>query len=393
MQTSEINDQIAHVSRVFSRIVTQRTLLESKLFPVNAYICVGFYQTYHNLYGVMKKVWERTTPEELAKKSKTLLSPIQALSISYLWLYYSLARMGTIYNKCGGDPSKEPLEKREEWKWMLGQWYRLSTNYFNSGKSTVAASGDTNIALKDETVSFLKENLQPANEALASKVRRTLGSVDLYAFIDECEARAKIVNHGPFPLGGGQSLIVSEYTNLYDGRGKPWLPWSATDAKLPSSTLGVAMAVKDVRAVFNDIGTVTIDPGDYTKQVTGVFAYRQKNGGIEPVPLDELSAYAEAADSAQAELYMKFAEMDRKQLLLAGAEAYWRCFARYTDAVGITNDVDWNISKQVQEEYLPYFLNHDEDPAFNRLKMKVIKMKALPFLKEKDPVMYYLPGP
>lgn len=393
MQTSEINDQIAHISRVFSRIVTQRTLLESKLFPVNAYICVGFYQTYHHLYGVMKKVWERTTPEELAKRSKALLSPIQALSISYLWLYYSLARMGTIHNKCGGDPSKEPPEKREEWKWMLEQWYRLSTNYFNSGKPTVAASGDVNMAFGAETISFLRENLQPADEALASKVRRTLGSVDLYAFIDECEARAKIVNHGPFPIGGGQSLIVSEYTNLYDGRGKPWLPWSATEAKLPHSTLGVAIAVKNARAVFNDIGTVTLDPADYTRQVTGVFAYCQKNGGIEPVPLDDLSAYAEAADNAQAELYMKFAEMDRKQLLLAGAEAYWRCFARYTDIVGVTNEVDWGISQQVQEEHLPYFLNHDEDPAFTRLKMKVIKMKALPFLKEKDPVMYYLPEP
>jgi hypothetical protein len=393
VQTSEINNQIAHISRIFSKIVTQRTLLESKLFPVNAYICVGFYQTYHNLYGVMKKVWDRTTPEELARKSKTLLSPIQALSISYLWLYYSLARMGTIYNKCGGDPSREPPEKREEWRWMLEQWYRLSTNYFNSGKPTVAASGDANLALTDESIGWVRENLQPVNEGQASKVRRAIGSVDLYAFIDECEARAKIVNHGPFPLGDGESLIFSEYTNLYDGRGRLWFPWSATDAKLPSSTLGVAMAVKGVRATFNDIGTVTIDPGDYTRLVTKVFAYARKNSTIVPVPLDELSAYAEAAESAQAELYMRFAEMDRKQLLLAGAEAYWRCFARYTDAVGVTDDVDWKISPQVQEEYLPYFLDHDEDPAFSRLKMKVIKMKALPFLKEKDPVMYYLPGP
>jgi hypothetical protein len=393
VQTSEINDQIAHISRVFSKIVTQRTLLESKLFPVNAYICVGFYQTYHNLYEVMKKVWDRTTPEELARKSKTLLSPIQALSISYLWLYYSLARMGTIYNKCGGDPSREPPERREEWKWMLEQWYRLSTSYFSSGKSTVAASGDSNLALTDETIGWIRENLQPVSEGQASKVRRAIGSVDLYAFIDECEARAKIVNHGPFPLGDGESLIISEYTNLYDGRGRLWLPWSATDAKLPSSTLGVAMAVKGVRATFNDIGTVTVDPGDYTRLVTKVFAYAQKNGAIVPVPLDELSAYAEAAESAQAELYMRFAEMDRKQLLLAGAEAYWRCFARYTDAVGVTDEVDWKISPQIQEEYLPYFLDHDEDPAFSRLKMKVVKMKVLPFLKEKDPVMYYLPEP
>lgn len=393
MQTSEINEQIAHLSRVFSRIVTQRTLLESKLFPVNAYICVGFYQTYHHLYGVMRKVWERTTPEELARRSKTLLSPIQALSISYLWLYYSLARMGTIYNKCGGDPAREPAEKREQWRWMLEHWYRLSTNYFNTGKPTVAASGDANLALTDETIGWLKDNLQPVTEAQASKVRRSIGSVDLYAFIDECEARAKIVNHGPFPIGQGEIMIVSEYTNLNDGKGRPWLPWSTTEAKLPTSTLGVAMAIKGARATFNDIGTVTVEPSDYTRLVTKVFAYARKNGSIVPVGIDELSAYAEAAESAQAELYMKFAEMDRRQLLLAGAEAYWRCFARYTDAVGVTDEVDWKISPQVQEEYLPYFLEHDEDPAFTRLKMKVIKMKALPFLKEKDPVMYYLPEP
>lgn len=390
MKTYEINKQIAHLSHVFLNIVTQRTLLESKLFPVNAYICVGFYQTYHHLYEVIRKVWDRVTPEELAARSKNLLSPIQALSISYLWLYYSLARMGTIYNKYGGDPSKEPPEKREEWRWMLEHWYRLATNYFNSGKPTVAASGDVNLALEDSAISWVIENLQPVKEEEVSKVRRTIGSVDLYAFIDECEARAKIVNHGPFLLGDNEILVISEYTNLYDGR-RPWHPWSATEAKLPTSTLGVALAIKGARATFNDIGTMTIDPGDYNRLVTKVFAYTKKNESVMPIYSDELSAYAQAAEEAQAELYMKFAEMDRKQLLLAGAEAYWRCFVRYTDVVGVTGEVDWKISPKVQEEYLPFFLTHDEDPAFSRIKMKAIKMKALPFLRERDPVLYYLP--
>jgi hypothetical protein len=151
------------------------------------------------------------------------------------------------------------------------------------------------------------------------------------------------------------------------------------------------MAIKGARATFNDIGTMTIDPGDYNRLVTKVFAYAKKNGSAVSLHLDELSAYAEAAEEAQAELYMKFAEMDRKQLLLAGAEAYWRCFVRYTDVVGVTSEVDWKISPEVQEEYLPFFLTHDEDPAFSRIKMKAIKMKALPFLRERDPVLYYLP--
>jgi hypothetical protein len=391
LQVAEVNKQITHLSKVFANILLERSLLESKLFPVNAYICVGFYQTYARLYEVMKEVWDRVTPEELAKRSKTLLSPVQALSISYLWLYYSLARMGVIYNKCGKNPAREPAEKREQWRWMLEQWHRLATNYFTSGESTVAASGRTNLAFDDASLRWIRDHLQPVTMEQVTKVRRAIGSVDLYAFLEECEARAKIVDHGPYPLENGEILVVSEYTNLYDGHGRLWLPWSATESKLPSSSLGVAMTLKDAKATFNDIGTMTVDPGDYSKLVTSIAAYTKRGDKIVPVGLDELPAYGDAATNTQAELYVKFAGMDRKELLLAGATAYWRGFARYTDQVGVTEKVDWKISQEVLDEHLAYFMDHNEDPAFFRLKMKVLKMKALPFLPERDPILYLLP--
>ncbi|HRR54744.1 MAG TPA: hypothetical protein P5290_05310, partial [Candidatus Methanomethylicus sp.] len=218
MELKQINEQIDHISKVFSEIVLERSLLESKLFPVNAYICVGFYQTYHNLFSVMKDVWSRITPEEMAAKSKGLLSPMQGLSVSYQWLYYSLARMGEIHNKYGGDPAKEPREKQEEWKFILENWYRLATSYFSSGKPTIAASGYRNQALNESSIAWLKENLQPVTQDQVKAIRRTIGSIDLYAFIDECEARAKIINHGPYPAGDGEDIVVAEYTNMYDGR-------------------------------------------------------------------------------------------------------------------------------------------------------------------------------
>jgi len=391
MKVAEVNALISNLSRVFSNIVLERSLLESKLFPVNAYISLGFYQTYRELHGVMKQVWDAASPEELAEKSRNLLSPVQALSISYLWLYYSLARMGTIYNKCDDDPAKEPLEKREQWKWMLEKWYSLATSYFASGKPTVAASGKKNLGLGPEAITWARDNLKLVTAEQVKKVRRVMGSVDLYAFIDECEARAKIVNHGPFPLENGEILVLSEYTNLYDGKDRLWLPWSATETKLPSSTLGVAMTLRNAKATFNDIGTMNVDPGDYSKLVTGVAAYKKSGDKTVPVGLDELPAYEEAANNAQAELYMKFAQMDRSQLLISGATAYWRGFARYTDVVGITDRISWSLSDAVLKEYLPIFLKANEDPAFSRIKRKIIKMKAMPFLKEKDPIMYLLP--
>ena len=391
MNIAELNGVITHLSKVFANIVLERSLLESKLFPVNAYISLGFYQTYNELYNVMKQVWERISPEELAERNRGLLSPIQALSISYLWLYYSLARMGTIYNKCGGDPAKEPLEKREQWKWMLEKWHTLATKYFASGKPTVAASDGKNVGLNNESIAWVKNHIQPVSSEQTNKVRRTIGSVDLYSFIDECEARAKIVNHGPFPLSKEENLVLTEYTNLHDGHGRLWLPWSATEARLPSSTLGIAMTLKNAKIKFNDIGTMIVDPADYTKLVNGIAAYKKSGDKIVPIGLDELPSYAEAADNAQAELYMKFAQMERKELLISGATAYWRCFARYTDTVGITESTSWNLSQPVLGEYLPIFMKANEDPAFSRIKKKVIKMKALPFLKEKDPIMYLMP--
>ncbi|RDE17483.1 MAG: hypothetical protein C4K49_02730 [Candidatus Thorarchaeota archaeon] len=385
MQIRDANKQITHLSSVFTNILMERGLLESKLFPVNAYICVGFYQTYARLYDVMKQVWQKTTPEELAKKSKTLLSEVQALSTTYLWLYYSLARMGVIFNKFGGDVSKEPKEKREQWLFMLDNWYRLATNYFNTGKPTVAASGGTNLAFDKKTISWLVDHLQPVTEEKATKTRRAIASVDLYAFMEECEARAKIIDHGPYPLDGGEVLVVSEYTNLYDGTGDLWLPWSKTDAKLPSSSLGVAMTLKGASVTFNDVGTMTVEPGDYSKLVTKMGAYTKRAGKVVPIGLDELSAYAQAADAAQAELYMKFAEWDRKQLLIAGATAYWRGFARFTNQVGITKKIDWGLSPSVVEEYLPKFMEVDADPAFFRMFREPEEL-------EKDPTLYLLPG-
>ena len=384
MDTGETNKMIRHVSDTFSDILAERGLLESEIFPTNEYISVSCYHTYDHLYDVMKQVWTKITPEELAKQSKTLLSEVNALSITYLWLYYSLGRMGIVFEKCKDDPKNEPQEKQDQWKWMLEQWYKLGTNYFNSGEPTVAQSGGTNLALGDDSLNWLKDNLQPVNAEQVKKIRRSLGQVELYAFMDECEARAKLIDHGPYPISDDEILVISEFTRLHDGQGDLWLPWSDTETKIPSAKLGVAMTIKGATATFNDIGTMTIEPGDYSGLVTNVAAYTEKGSKIVSLGLDELPSYADAAEAALSELYMKYAEWDKKKLMLAGAVAYWRGYARYTDRVGITNKIDWTISQSVIDEYVPFFMDNDADPAFLRFGRFDEDM-------EDDPTLYLLP--
>ncbi len=384
MNIGETNKMIQHVSDTFSDILAERGLLESEIFPTNEYISVSCYHTYDHLYDVMKQVWKKISPEELAKQSKTLLSEVNALSITYLWLYYSLGRMGTVFEKCESDPKNELQEKQEQWKWMLEQWYKLGTNYFNTGEPTVAQSGGKNLALGDDSLSWLKNNLEPVNAEQVKKIRRNIGQVELYAFMDECEARAKLIDHGPYPISDDEILVISEFTRLHDGQGDLWLPWSDTETKIPSAKLGVAMTIKGATATFNDIGTMTIEPGDYSGLVTNVAAYTERGSKIVPLGLDELSAYADAAQAALSELYMKYAEWDKKKLMLAGAVAYWRGFVRYTDRVGITNKIDWTISQSVIDEYLPFFMDNDADPAFFRFGRFDEDMEG-------DPTLYFLP--
>ncbi len=384
MNLHDVNKQLGHISEVFSDILAERGLLESELFPVNEYVSVACYHTYKHQFDLMKQVWERITPEELAKRSKSLLSEIHALSITYQWLYYSLGRMGIVFNKCDSNPAKEQEEKREQWKWILEQWYRLGTSYFNTGKPTVAASGGVNLAFDEDTVTWLKDQLEPVTEDQVKKVRRVLGSIALYAFMDECEARAKIVDHGPYPVGENEILVMTEYTHLNDGKGEPWMPWSNTEAKLPTSSLGVAMTIKNATATFNDIGTMTIEPGDYSHLVTGVAAYAKRGQKIVPLGLDELPTYAEAADAAQGELYMMFAEWDKKTAMIAGADAYWRGLSRFTNQVGITDKISWKMDLAILEEHVPYFMENDADPAFLRFGRFDEDI-------EEDPTLYLLP--
>ena len=110
MNVKEANELIAHASKLVDYQVSKRGLLETQLFPVTAYICVSFYNSYDMLYDILKKVSEKTTPEQMGKENRKILSEIHALSIFYIPLYYMAGRMGEIYRN-NNDPKSESVEK------------------------------------------------------------------------------------------------------------------------------------------------------------------------------------------------------------------------------------------------------------------------------------------
>jgi hypothetical protein len=383
MDVKETNELIAHVSEIIDYQVSKRGLLESQLFPVTAYICVSFYNSYDMLYNILKKVSEKTTPEKMGKESRKILSEIQALSIFYIPLYYMAGRMGEIYRN-NEDPKSESEEKRKQTMFILDFWKRLASSYFPEGKLSVNDSGKKNIALDKSDIEWTLSNIKEVSKEQAKTIKRTMANLELVSYIDECEARAKLCDHGPYNIDDNEILVFREILHLYDG-GKPHFDWSKTEVKAPHKNIAIVFRLKDVEIELDEFVSLESKPIDFTDNITGVALLTRDGNDVVPLDFDILDAFNDYAVKANKELFLKFSKWDRKQRLIAGAYAYCYGYARYTNFVGITDDINWDLTERTMNKYVPEFLESDFDqgiPRFFRSRGKK---------KREGPSLYLIP--
>jgi len=383
MDVKEANELIAHASELVDYQVSRRGLLETQLFPVTAYICVSFYNAYDMLYDILKKISEKTTPEIMGRESRKILSEINALSIFYIPLYYMIGRMGEIQRN-GGDSKSESLEKRNQTLFVLDFWKRLATSYFRDGKISVYDSNKKNMVLDHSTVNQTLNNVVDLSKEEVIKLKRTVANLEVVSFLDECEARAKICDHGPYKINDNESLVFREISHLYNG-GMPHFPWSETNAKAPFNNIAFAFRLKDVDINFDDFATLETIPQDFTNNITGVSLFTRSGEKVKNLDLDILESFKDYSERANKELFLKFSKWDRKQRLIAGAYAYCYGYARYTNFVGITGDINWDLTEKTMNTYVPMFMESDFDPGIPRLFRSKSKKR------KEGPSLYLLP--
>ena len=380
MDVKETNTLITHISDVFDYQIQKRGLLESQLFPVTAYICVSFYNSYDFLYDIIKKVSKKTTPERMGKESRKILSELHALSIIYIPLYYMEGRMGEIHRN-GGDSKSESEEKRKQTMFLLDFWKHLASSYFPGGKLFVYPdSNGKNMALNQQDIDWTLKQIKDVSKEEARKVRRTMANIENFSFLDECEARAKLHDHGPYKINNDEVLVFREISHLYDGE-KPHFPWSETKAKAPYTNIAFVYKLKNVKASFDNFATMSTEPVTWGDNISGVALMTREGDDVIPLDFDVLDKFNDYATKAQRELYIKFSKWDKKQRLLAGAFAYIYGYARYTNFVGITDQIKWDFTEKIKEKYIPFFMENDFDAGISRhFRSKAKKNKGGPSL-------------
>jgi hypothetical protein len=365
----EANKLIALMSDSFRVNALSRSVVESRIFPVTHYISVACYILYDqsHQYDILKRVASKISPEDIAKRSKTLGSPLNHLAFYSIAMLYLHGRAQVIndnlYRKRSGEPDIviEPEAKKKETKFILDFWRRLSPNYLNDGALTV--DNKKLLVLTDDAINILKEQMIPVdnNKELIKKVKQTIAHLTIFNFLFQAECRAGISEHGPYYFEGStEPLVFKEFQYLYSGNDlfgidiSSIMPYNITQTS-PVPNVIFGMTLKNMNKIeFNDWCTLFADPADFSTNITSIgiwtkelmhpkdLCYPDNLGVLKPISLDVLDELVEFAKKATRELYVDFAKWSFTKKLMLGTGLYANyCPALFASYAGLENEWEW----------------------------------------------------
>ncbi len=364
----EVNDIISMFSQSVLENFQTRGVVESKIFPVNHYIHVACYILYDQSYqyNILKEVASKISPEDIAKRSKSLGSRSNHLGFYSLLMLYLHGRAEIIYDnlikkKAGEDIVVEPETKKKETKFIMDFWKRLSPNYLNEGELTLKSKKIT--CLSDDYIENLKGNMISIdnNKDLIKQLKQTIAQLTIYSFLSQAECRMSISEQGPYYFEGNtEPLVFKEFLDLHTGDDmfginmSGNMPYKITKiAPVPNVIFG--MTLKDMNKIeFNDFGTLFADPTDLSSNITSIgiwtkelthpkdLRYPNNLGELKPLSLNILTELSEFAKSATKELYIDISKWNFTKKLMFGSNLYVnRIASSYAQFAGIEDNYNW----------------------------------------------------
>ncbi len=373
----ETNELIFALCKSLHPTITSREIVESKMFPVSHYIHVGCYILYDQSYqyNILKKITSKISPEEIARRSKTLGSPLNQLAFCAVAMLYLHGRAEVIYDNLKKKKQSvkniivEPETKKKETKFILDFWKRLSPNYLND--SSLIVDNNKITFLSDEYINNLKDQMIPIadNKDLTKKLKQTIAQLTIFNFTSHADCRMGIYEHGPYYFEDNhEPLIFKEFKFVQpdDKQFDPiseFIPLKLTrQSPIPNVIFG--MTLRDMNKLeFNNWGTLFADPSDFTSNITSLgiwtkenipikdMRYPNKMGNLKPISpkiLDELNEFAK---NGTKELYLKFSKWEYIKKLMLGAGIYANStLAAFSRFAGLEHDFNWTWALDYAED-------------------------------------------
>ncbi|CAB4933293.1 unannotated protein [freshwater metagenome] len=352
-QMQDMNQWLRESSDVFYFQCTTRTVQESKLFPVNPYIALSYYNCWYRYPELLRKISDAMSPEELGDRAREVSTSANAIMLGIIQQFYLGGRqylldMGLI----------NATDGLEDMHFVLDFAQRVNRSYHRQSSYNLnSAMNHRSQLLPERTLQVFEADAlgcKPGDK-LHQAVVKYLATASQYAFLKNCECRLGIHNSGPYKVGNNE-MLVRDFVDLAEGD-YPWMDGVASEIEYNNVTLPVIM--KDTHFnIVDDWGSFEATPAyDHDNMVAvGLYTSDYLSNGYIPVHMNNASELADYLDHmrdqmqvATANLWKRISGWTRDQMIDAGLLVYYSVAKDLAHFAGVYSEEDWfTVEDRVQ---------------------------------------------
>ena len=354
----EANQWIRKVSDSFFWQCTTRTVQESKLFPVNPYICLSYYNAWYRYPELLRKVDAALPAEEIGDRAREVSSYVNLLTTSLISQFYLGARqfqidMGLL----------RPTDAIDDVMFVMDFSRRLNLSYHrNHGHMLATDTNNRAQVLPERTVQVLHADAigTKPGDRLHKSVAAFQSSASAYAFLKNAECRLGLHNSGPYQVADNAEMLVRDFIDLAECD-LPWLDGVASNIEYNNLTMPVIMRDTHFNIV-DDWGSFEAQPNYNQANMIAVGLYTSDylSDGYIPVHMDSASELADYLDHVREEmnattqnLWKVMASWSRDQMIDAGLLVYSSVPRDLAHFAGVYEQDDWFLIEERAQRFRP----------------------------------------
>lgn len=357
-QVLEANNAIQTIGDDTYWLCVTRTVQESKLFPVPAYMLLSYLMCFYRYPALLRKIEAAMPAEEIGDRARALGAKFGNLPGWGLPTFYLLGREMLI-----NFGMLRPEDMAEDVAYVMDFWRRFKlAQQREDGHLNAREFGQRVQLLPERRVQVFHADLHRCvnGDPLHKAAQAFLAAASQYGFMISCESRVTLNNSGPYRLTGNRELIVRDFTDLAQGD-YPWL--DGVGDLMPYNNLTVAMEVEDCHFyLMDDWGSFESRPEFTADRLVGVGLYTSDvlSEGYVPIGMDSAVALTETfvaltatIKTAITTLWKRVSTWNRDQMMDAGAIVYFSMIKDFAHIAGVYEHDDWMTIDERADRFRP----------------------------------------
>jgi hypothetical protein len=313
MDIERINQLIWSMGVKFRAEMARPTGRTPLRFPVNQSFTLAATHQFLTFPTTVRRLLERTTPEEIAHRGKRLGTAVSPPALWMLGYHFLVGREILIDLE-----ELDEQDRAEDIILVLDFWRRLVSAHRGDGHLDSSEAGSTNLFLSAPIVQRLYQALIPVDPGIQRQVKQFCSALEKYLFLLNAEARLGIADSGPYPLNVERVLIVRDFFEL---KGTSY-PWGDVTVSLPYHTCSLAFTLDpaDFQSIeLSDRAVLLPTPADYLEAIREIALVSHDNGLLRILPFTEMDRLTRAVTKVQPRLEQWFGRLSRRQWIVQGA--------------------------------------------------------------------------